>query len=112
MQDYTAIVEAVLFEKACEAPNGNLRLGVEQLVAGLDKNYPELLGTIDNLHDTFGTTSSAGMLARFGRLVKKYKYSSAARNTLIARARKLIEQTQVHGVPEGMRLWSYFFARC
>ena len=35
VQDYTTIVEAVLFDKACEAPNGNLRLGVEQVVAWL-----------------------------------------------------------------------------
>ena len=108
VQDYTTIVEAVLFDKACEAPNGNLRLGVEQVVAGLEKNYPELLGTIENLHDTFGTTTSTGMLKRVGRLVTKHKHLSKARFALNARARKLIEQTQLHGVAEGMRLWSYF----
>ena len=62
VQDFTAIAEATLFDRACEAPSSDLKLGVELVAASLENTFPNLLGSIENLHDTFGATTQSGML--------------------------------------------------
>ena len=103
VQDFTAIAEATLFDRACEAPSSNLKLGVELVAAALENNFPNLLGSIDNLHDTFGAMTQSGMLKqRFRRLVTKHRQvSSEARKACVRRGRSIVSQEQMHGVSEG-----------
>ena len=99
VQDFAAIVEAVFYEKALEAFKGDLELGVQHLASLLEKKFPKLLGSIDNVHETFGSTAPAQLLARFNRLTKKYKYASQARPAVVGRAKTIIMKTQLYGVP-------------